>query len=138
MECDVCKGVGAHVAHLEDGVHRQKNIGSQTENTDSVGAFNKDGADVNTAEIEFDTDFSKDLHDEEGVDKVEESTSTMDPLPMIRAAQNGDVECMKRFIQSGVDVNQVKHSTSALCAAVTCGNAICAELLIEAGADVNF
>lgn len=54
-----------------------------------------------------------------------------------RAAANGDLECVKRLVEEGDDVNGVDQSGwPVLHAAITTGNFDCGEWLVEAGADL--
>lgn len=54
-----------------------------------------------------------------------------------RAAANGDLECVKRLVEKGDDVNGVDESGwPVLHAAITTGNFDCGEWLVEAGADL--
>lgn len=56
------------------------------------------------------------------------------------AAANGDLECVKRLVEKGDDVNSIDESGwPVLHAAITTGNFDCGEWLVEAGADlVNY
>ena len=58
--------------------------------------------------------------------------------PLIRAAQNRDVDCMETLLTAGVDVNRSnERGETALMYSIKEKNIDCLKLLLEEGADVN-
>ena len=60
--------------------------------------------------------------------------------PLLRATDNGHLECMEGLIKAGADVNKPKNSEdneTPLMKAVKGGHVKCIELLLKSGADVN-
>lgn len=54
------------------------------------------------------------------------------------AAYNGHVNCVKEWLQTGVDVNVVNsYGETSLYTAAKMGRVMCVKVLLEAGADVN-
>ena len=67
----------------------------------------------------------------------EPQTDKAPDIPLVLAAQNGNIESVNLHIQTGTDLNQSYNGKNALYEAILEGNNTIVELLIEAGANVN-
>lgn len=69
---------------------------------------------------------------------IAETTPTPAPPPLIAATLAGDAETVRSLLQTGSDPNQAYRTNTALTYAARDGFTAIAQVLVEAGADVNW
>ena len=77
------------------------------------------------------------LTDDDGGNMITRGGSRGIKAAITYAACQGKVDCVKKLIEAGADVNSDHQANTTLVSAVGTGNVECVKVLIQAGADLN-